>query len=59
MFRVADRVVVMKNGEIVETGTFDEVWRLSEGNYGIFFEVESGRGKYAQDAIRKDTISLR
>jgi ATP-binding cassette, subfamily B (MDR/TAP), member 1 len=28
MIRVADRVVVMKNGEIVETGTFDEVCAL-------------------------------
>jgi ATP-binding cassette, subfamily B (MDR/TAP), member 1 len=28
MIRVADRVVVMKNGEIVEVGTFDEVCAL-------------------------------
>jgi ABC-type multidrug transport system fused ATPase/permease subunit len=28
MIRVADRVVVMKNGEIVEVGTFEEVYAL-------------------------------
>lgn len=42
MLRVADRVVVMKNGEIVEVGTFEELYALQRELWNV---LRSGEGE--------------
>ena len=38
--RNADKIVVLENGEIVETGTHDELMRLKSGAYRILNEIQ-------------------
>jgi ATP-binding cassette, subfamily B (MDR/TAP), member 1 len=42
MLRVADRVVVMKNGEIVEVGTFAELFALRQELWNVLRSGEWG-----------------